>query len=119
MWPARIWIQGDFSASLQIFLAWTTWLFLRSPLSLLLDQPLLSLLFLEEVVASDLHTGRELWCADVVHLLVMNQNLWRESLQDPDVLKGLVWGEPRFWIPVEALGNKVVEIWVFVANHVV
>ena len=86
LWPTRIRIQGDFSASLMIFLARAPLLLLRSPLGLLLDKALLTLLLLEEIVPSHLHAGRELWRADIVHLLMVNENLRREALQDPDVL---------------------------------
>mmetsp|Transcript_41429 Transcript_41429/g.54507 ORF Transcript_41429/g.54507 Transcript_41429/m.54507 type:complete len:162 (+) Transcript_41429:968-1453(+) len=74
------------------------------------------LLFLYKVISLSHHDGRELWGADIVHLLVVNQYLWRQTLQYPNVLQRLVRGHAVLRVPDHAPLHKVGEVGVFVSN---
>lgn len=83
---SRIRVQGNFSPALSTFLTWHALSLFGSPLSLLLNEPLLPLLLLKKLISSSLDARRELRSADVVHLLVMNEDLRRQTLQHPNML---------------------------------
>ena len=78
---------------------------------------LLPSLFLNELVASGKDGQWELGSDDVVHFLVVDKDLGRQSFQNPDVLEGLVWGESLRWVPLQALLDEIREVRVFVSYH--
>ena len=49
------------------------------------------------------------------HFLVMDQNLWRETFNDPLMHKRFNWWDSFLWVPLEALTDEVLE-WVTLAK---
>ena len=72
----------------------------RDSLLLLPQQLLLSLLFQQELVSGELDTLWQFWGGNIVHFLVMNEDLWWQAFQDPDMLQRLIWSQPRVRVPV-------------------
>jgi hypothetical protein len=75
-------------------------------------------LFGYELVSGKLYDVRQLGRCDVVHLLVVDQHLRRQSFQDPYVLEGVVGCKSCVGVPVEALNNEICEVRIFIANDV-
>ena len=74
------------------------------------------LLFIDELVPCLKNTYGELRCFNIVHLLMVDQNLRRQSLQYPDVFQGVVWTQSFMRVPAKTLLDKVSEVWVLITN---
>ena len=74
------------------------------------------LLVFEEVVTLFKDCHWQLWSADVVHLLMVDEDLWRQALQDPDMLEGFIGSQPIMWVPNEAFLHEICKIGVLVAD---
>lgn len=102
-------------------------LFLRDRLLLLVARLLLllfsflfflgQLLLFDELVPCLKNVDGQLGCFNIVHLLMVDQYLRRQSLQYPNVLQGVVWAQSFVWVPAQALLYEVGEVWVLVADH--
>ena len=118
MGPWRVRVVGDIPGLALIILTGYLVGPRDSPL-LLPQQLLLSLLLQQELVSGELDTLWQFWGGNIVHFLVMNEDLWWQAFQDPDVLEGLIWSDSCAGVPVKAFGHEVVEIWILVPDHVV
>lgn len=117
LWPASSWVVRYVSVGIHVLV--TLPLCAGDPLLLLHDQFLLSLLLDEELISGHLDALWKLWGRDVVHLLMVDENLRRQAFEYPDVLQGIIRSQARLRIPIQAPYDKVVEVWILVSNHVV
>jgi len=77
----------------------------------------LYLRFHEELVPCFSYDFRQLGRLDVVHPLVMNQNLGGQALEHPHVAQGVVGRQSGVGVPLEAPFHEVQEVGVFVADQ--
>ena len=111
----RVWLGGFYRLLLRCHCLGLLFVSLLLKLSHFLSSLDLSLL-IQEVIPSLQDELRELWSVDIVHLLMMNKHLRRQSLQYPNVLQGLVRAQALGRVPHEALLYEVCEVWVLISN---
>ena len=70
-----------------------------------------------EFVAENQDVGRKLWRHDIVHLLVVDEDLGRQSFQNPDMFKRLIRAKSLSWVPLQAFLDKIGEVGVLVTDH--
>ena len=69
-----------------------------------------------KVVTLDEHLRWKLRSANIVHLLMVDKNLGRQALQNPDMFKCLIRSESLVRVPNKASLHKVSKVRILVTN---